>query len=160
MERKIFLLLLFLLPIVLAGTLLFRQEMPANKGNATVSPPAFSTSVLTTMMETVAVMGNGCVPPKACFSYQHQEDGYTVSFQNCSTGEPRPACVWLFGDGGGSTSCWNASHTYGRSGIYTVTLTVVNACGGDQARHRIVVPLHPCVFLPLLPAEQVHLFEP
>lgn len=53
-----------------------------------------------------------------------------VSFTDLSSGGPT-AWAWDFGDGNTSTLS-DPSHTYLSVGIYTVSLTASNACGGDS----------------------------
>jgi len=53
-----------------------------------------------------------------------------VNFTDNSTGDPT-SWSWTFGDGGTSTE-QNPSYTYENPGIYTVSLTVSNACGSDD----------------------------
>jgi len=52
-----------------------------------------------------------------------------VTFQDLSTGNPT-TWSWNFGDGGASSE-QNPHHTFTRAGIYTVSLTVINAFGRD-----------------------------
>ena len=52
-----------------------------------------------------------------------------VAFTDQSTGDIT-AWSWDFGDGGTSTA-QNPNHTYNTAGVYTVSLTVSNACGSD-----------------------------
>ncbi len=48
-----------------------------------------------------------------------------VLFVDTSTGPPKSACLWNFGDGVTETSCGNQfSHTYTSRGTFTVTLTI------------------------------------
>jgi PKD repeat protein len=54
----------------------------------------------------------------------------TVNFTDLSTNTPT-SWAWTFGDGQTSTD-QNPEHTYGGSGVYTVTLNVENADGNDD----------------------------
>jgi PKD repeat protein len=53
-----------------------------------------------------------------------------VSFKDASSGYPI-AWLWDFGDGGNSTS-QNPYHTYTRSGLFNVTLSVENHAGTNE----------------------------
>lgn len=59
----------------------------------------------------------------------------TVEFEDLSTGTPT-SWTWDFGDGGSST-VQNPQHVYTLPGVYSVSLTVVNASGGVERRTRI-----------------------
>jgi formylglycine-generating enzyme required for sulfatase activity len=74
-----------------------------------------------------------------------------VTFTNGSTGD-YDTCAWTFGDGGTSSSCNNATHTYTTAGLYTVTLTISGPGGSDTlTRPRyIIVSGGSSVFLPLV----------
>ncbi len=53
-----------------------------------------------------------------------------VSFRNQSSGD-YDTCTWTFGDGGSSSGCDNATHTYTSAGVYTVALTLGGPGGTD-----------------------------
>ena len=71
-----------------------------------------------------------CTPPTAAFTGAPTSGDYplTVAFTDGSSGAS--SWSWNFGDGGTSTA-QNPSHTYTAEGVYTVALTVTNACGSD-----------------------------
>ncbi len=72
-------------------------------------------------------------PPVADFTYDCM--GH---FTDNSTGNPT-SWLWNFGDGATSTEK-NPCHTYISPGIYSVTLTVTNACGSDTlTRHDYII---------------------
>jgi 3-phytase len=54
----------------------------------------------------------------------------SVTFTNLSTGE-YDTCLWLFGDGGSSSSCGNPTHTYTADGKYAVSLAISGSGGSD-----------------------------
>ncbi len=56
-----------------------------------------------------------------------------VFFTDNSIGEPT-SFIWNFGDGTNSRHAMNATHTYTKAGIYTVTLTVANPAGSNTVR--------------------------
>lgn len=46
---------------------------------------------------------------------------------------------WDFGDGNGSTSSWNTSHTYTTPGVYTATLTVTDPVTGKTGQSSVII---------------------
>jgi PKD repeat protein len=72
----------------------------------------------------------------------------TVNFTDLSTGNPT-SWSWDFGDTGSSND-QNPTHTYYTPGLYTVSLTVTNACGSDEhtkvdyidAKEQVVYECH------------------
>jgi PKD repeat protein len=72
-------------------------------------------------------------PPVAAFSGSPTGGTapLTVNFTDLSSGNPT-AWSWDFGDGVGASTQQNPSYTYNAIGLYTVTLTVTGACGGDS----------------------------
>jgi len=54
----------------------------------------------------------------------------TVNFSDLSTNTPT-YWEWDFGDGSPKSYAQNPAHTYNKSGVFTVTLTVSNASGSD-----------------------------
>lgn len=76
-------------------------------------------------------VSNGFEAPVAAFSASPASGKVplTVSFTDQSTGSPTSR-KWNFGDGTRSTGK-NPVHTYGKAGVYTVTLTVSNEKGSN-----------------------------
>jgi PKD repeat protein len=72
-------------------------------------------------------------PPKADFGFQ--ANGLSVTFVDQSTGSPT-SWSWDFGDGATSAQ-QNPTHTYARTGSYTVILTASNA-GGSSRTTKLV----------------------
>jgi hypothetical protein len=68
--------------------------------------------------------------PQASFTYAIGADGQTVNFANTSTipAGSISSYDWNFGDNQNSNEI-NPSHTYGMSGVYTVTLIAQSALG-------------------------------
>ena len=64
--------------------------------------------------------------------------GATLTY---SYGLPADSVRWTFGDGGTSTA-FSGTHTYQRSGTYTVCLHIKNNCGSDDScfQRTVVVP--------------------
>ena len=63
----------------------------------------------------------------------------TVTFTDASTGDLLMRWRWDFGDGGYS-NLRNPVHVYGATGTYSVTLTVISACGAyDTATHDVTI---------------------
>lgn len=72
--------------------------------------------------------------PVASFSFSI--NGSDVTFSNTSTGQQPLSCSWNFGQGanpGTSSQCPGQTVTYTTPGNKTVTLTVSNSLGSDQA---------------------------
>ena len=83
-------------------------------------------------------------PPDAAFTAEpiYALVGQDVVFTNQSTGDEPLAFLWDFGDGTTSNER-NPTHAYAAEGDYTVTLTVSNALGSDQASTVIHVGVAP-----------------
>lgn len=64
--------------------------------------------------------------------------GFTASFANTSTGSGN-SYVWDFGDGSGTSTFANPSHTYTTNGTYVVTLTVTGPCGTSVFTNSITI---------------------
>lgn len=75
--------------------------------------------------------GISAVSPEAGFkaSSTNVSEGVAVVFTDTTVNEPE-SWSWDFGDGGTSTE-QNPSHTYSKTGIYTVALTATNSAGSD-----------------------------
>lgn len=69
-------------------------------------------------------------------AFSSSVNGLTVSFTDQSTNAVSYA--WDFGDGNSSTQS-NPGNTYNRSGTYTVTLEVTNACGTSTTTADVTV---------------------
>ena len=54
---------------------------------------------------------------------------YTANLVNTSTGTPAASAVWDFGDGSQSTSLNSATHTYGYSDCFDISLTLTTPLG-------------------------------
>lgn len=83
-----------------------------------------------------------CTDPAAGFSFSLQ--GASVQFSDTSIGAA--SRHWDFGDGHTGTER-NPVHTYTAEGVYTVILTVANACG-DTSRYEQIIGITVGVFLP------------
>ncbi|RPJ19822.1 MAG: PKD domain-containing protein, partial [Planctomycetaceae bacterium] len=64
-----------------------------------------------------------------------------VAFANDSSGH-YDTCAWGYGDGGTSTECSNPTHTYTRTGAYTVSLTVSGLGVTDILTRSSYVTVH------------------
>jgi|GEM_PF-2149318 len=71
------------------------------------------------------------LPPSANFTANFTSGPIplTIQFTDTSTGSPT-SWLWTFGDGGNSTTK-DPVHTYSKSGLYTVNLTVSNSVGSN-----------------------------
>jgi hypothetical protein len=75
------------------------------------------------------------VKPVAKFTADNKSGNrpLTVTFISTSTGNPT-SYNWIFGDGSTSKQALTATHTYTKSGSYTVSLTVTNKAGSSTAK--------------------------
>jgi len=98
------------------------------------------TQVETSSSHTVPV-GDVPEPPTAEFSVTPPsglEPMTAADFQ--STGSCSGGCSWSWAFGDGTTASGEAvSHAFGRSGTYTVTLTVTNVSGNDTSTSNVEV---------------------
>lgn len=78
-------------------------------------------------------------PPVAAFSYAppNPQIGQAITFSDGSSGSPT-SWAWNFGDGTVSSS-ENPSKTYAASGVFTVSLTVMNAAGSSSTSRSVTV---------------------
>lgn len=91
-----------------------------------------------TVINTVIVKAAGSVP-KASFTFSPEAPvlSKAVVFTDTSTGNPT-AWSWTFGDNTSSTS-QKPSHTYSKTGTFTVTLKVTNNYGSNTVSRTLVV---------------------
>jgi PKD repeat protein len=79
-------------------------------------------------------------PPTAAFEFQ--VNGFKVVFVDRSTGSPT-SWSWDFGDCGTSSTCTsteqNPTHTYLKTGNYTVILTATNAAGSTKKTALVTI---------------------
>ena len=93
-------------------------------------------------------------PPFASFSFDRSPDTPPGAFT-----EPNPCSPaewhWDFGDGTPESTQRNATHTFAKTGTFTVRLTVVNRAGNSSTTRQIVVrpaaPVAGFTFLPTVP---------
>ncbi len=114
----------------------------------------FDTSGLSAAAHNV-VVDVTYTPAIPTVSYTSYRVGNTVQFNDTSSGFPT-SWGWDFGDGNYSIE-QNASHTYAKSGTYTVTLEATNSAGTGVA-------YHPYYYTPVAPNNYSHytdvLFQP
>ncbi len=105
----------------------------ANEGTYTVTLTAINACGSDQEIKTDYITVDPCTPPVADFSGSPTlgEAPLTVTFTDLSTGAA--SWDWDFGDGIGTSTAQNPSYEYTAEGLYTVTLTVSNACGSDIA---------------------------
>lgn len=99
-------------------------------GNYTVSLTATNATCSDTLTQTAYVSVSDAPVANFSGSPTSGNNPLLVNFTDSSSGNPT-SWTWTFGDGNGS-SAQNPSHTYTAAGLYTVSLTVSNACGGDS----------------------------
>jgi hypothetical protein len=93
---------------------------------------------------TYTPANNECQPtqtgaPKASFTSTVEHGGFTVIFNDTSTGFPT-SWAWTFGDGG-TSAMENPVHTYAAVPMtYTVTLTACNQNGCNTVSNFVTVP--------------------
>lgn len=112
---------------------------------------------LVVLVTTVATLGAGCLgapglslntPPIASFSLSddHVEIGEPVAFDASLSSDPEGEIAlyqWNFGDGSSATGA-TAQHAYGSAGVFTVSLTVHDPEGLQNAHvHNITVNAPP-----------------
>jgi PKD repeat protein len=102
----------------------------AEGGNYVVTLTASKTGSSSTVNKIVAVAEDELSP-----AFAFQVDGFNVTFQDLSGGEPT-SWRWTFGDGTASSQ-QHPTHRYGRSGNYVVELTVRR--GGVSAEASQIV---------------------
>ena len=104
-------------------------------GNYTVTLVATNSNGTDTVTHPITV---GALPV-AGFSWTSAYPNLSepTRFTDTSTGVPT-SWAWDFGDGGTDTA-QNPWHTYGSTGVYTVTLVVTNAYGTDTITHSLTV---------------------
>jgi PKD repeat protein len=79
---------------------------------------------------------DNCVSPTAGFSISGTSPTYTFSNTSAVTGSTTYA--WDFGDGT-TAATMDATHTYTTNGTFSVTLVIVDSCGGDQIMFTVTV---------------------
>jgi PKD repeat protein len=151
--------LVFCLTVVFLGIL----TAPVTAGNTTIAttvpttvPTTIATTVVTTIPTTAATtaavttaattvittVATTAAPlaPVAAFSATPVTGTapLSVQFTDASTDLPTQ-WVWSFGDGIGNSTLENPSYTYANAGTYTVTLTAVNAAGGNICTHSNLI---------------------
>lgn len=77
---------------------------------------------------------------------------FTITCYNQSTGNPAPTFIWDFGDGSPTSSERNPTHTYTKSGQFTVQLTAVNVLGNSMFTRTVYVAGLPAVDFRPVPA--------
>jgi PKD repeat protein len=83
-----------------------------------------------------------CTPPEAGFAYEFINN--TVTFSDTSISNHPYSWLWDFGDST-TSSLQNPVHEYNQPGIYTVCLTIADACGRDMICREtgIILPMKP-----------------
>ena len=77
------------------------------------------------------------LPPVSVFTAQCKPTFFSCSFD--STGStPGASLSWSFGDGSPAGSGSTASHAYGKSGVFTVTLTVTDGSNQSVSSSQVV----------------------
>ncbi len=76
--------------------------------------------------------------------------GETVIYTNGSVATPPATYAWDFGDGVGFSTATHPTYTYSSAGTFTVTLTVSNALGVQQATQLVQVQPAPSIYSPVV----------
>ncbi len=84
-------------------------------------------------------VGAPVLPTAAFTTNSPVELGRAVLFTSFVTGTPPLNYMWDFGDGHGRSMSESPVYTYATSGTFTVTLTVTNSWGTDQATQTVTV---------------------
>ncbi|MDD3091745.1 MAG: PKD domain-containing protein [Methanoregulaceae archaeon] len=77
---------------------------------------------------------------------------FTITCYNWSSGTPAPTYIWDFGDGSPTSSERNPTHTYTKSGQFTIQLTAVNPLGHSMFTRTVFVAGLPAVDFRPVPA--------
>lgn len=118
------------------GTTSFTNLSPSTTYDVYIQDTC-ANGLLSNWVGPVAFTTPNCAIPVASFT--SSTTGLVGSFDGSGSSANTATWSWDFGDGsiGGSAS---TSHTYGSSGIYTVTLIAANACGDtDTATQQVVI---------------------
>lgn len=86
--------------------------------------------------DTITLNNIVVVPSGPAAGFSSSINSLSVTFNNSSSNST--AYNWDFGDGNSSSQA-NPVHTYSTDGVYTVTLTAVNACGTATATSVVTV---------------------
>jgi PKD repeat protein len=109
----------------------------ASAGPYTVTLAVTNASGSSNTNQVVTVVPGSTLTASFTYSPSSPAEGKAVQFTDTSSGSPT-AWQWSFGDGGSST-VQNPGHTFASVGSYTVTLTVTNSTGSDQATQSVTV---------------------
>jgi uncharacterized membrane protein len=104
-------------------------------------------------LEFTTTVSQPCIPPENpdfVWSPENPTVGDTMTFLASATGTPPLTYNWEFGDGGSATG-EQVFYFYEASGVYTVKLTVTNACGEASTSQVLrIAPVIHRIYLPII----------
>ncbi len=116
-------------------TVFVQPGMEGNRYRLVLSHPCFES--LTSGEYLLLILPS----PLASFTSAIDQPALTAGFT--ATVSNADSLWWDFGDGTGTSSALNVSHTYVSGGSYTVVLTVFNACGSYTVEEEIFFGVPP-----------------
>jgi hypothetical protein len=133
------------------GPLAFKWNFGDGLGSSTAPHPSYTYSVPGTYTVSLTITDTSgtqsaahpvivAYPPLADFALSRSTTiSNTIVLSNTSSGSAPLSYQWDFGDGSTSTET-APSHTYARTGLYTVTLTAANVLAANRTSQVVILP--------------------